>query len=324
MLEESENQAEGIEQAGTSTETLQILHSKQHRFKQQSTSVHSSKSSSVCRQCGFAWPHTGKPCPAKGKTCKKCGKPNHFAKMCLTKSQPELPQARLSVPRQKKPQQKSNVRYIHTKTKETEEISSSSTESSSTDDGVFTIGNGTDKSKVPITSIEVNDVTVQMMIDTGASTDIIDEATYELINQSHTVQLEPDTSQMVLSHSWRCWENIKVKDKQKVTTFHILKGANGSLLSYSTARDLGLVNIELNNVTVTDTTTLEKLTKEYQVFQGVGKLKNYKVKLHIDKTVIPVAQSARRIPFHLRKKVSAELKKLEKQGIIEKVEGPTP
>ena len=48
------------------------------------------------------------------------------------------------------------------------------------------------------------------------------------------------------------------------------------------------------------------------------------MKLHIDESVSPVAQSACRIPFHLRKKVAAELKKLEQQGIIKKVEGPTP
>ena len=38
----------------------------------------------------------------------------------------------------------------------------------------------------------------------------------------------------------------------------------------------------------------------------------------------PVAQKARRIPFHLRKKVEQELNNLEQQGIIEKVNGPTP
>ena len=38
----------------------------------------------------------------------------------------------------------------------------------------------------------------------------------------------------------------------------------------------------------------------------------------------PVAQAACRIPFHLRKKVSAELKRLKQEGIIEEVDCPSP
>ena len=80
------------------------------------------------------------------------------------------------------------------------------------------------------------------------------------------------------------------------------------------------MDIKINNIT-----SCSSLIEQYpSVFQGIGKLKDCEVKLHIDKTVPPVAQSARRILFHLRKKVSVELKKLEQQGIIEKVEGPTP
>ena len=40
--------------------------------------------------------------------------------------------------------------------------------------------------------------------------------------------------------------------------------------------------------------------------------------------ICPVTQPARRIPFHMRKQVEDELNNLEQQGIIEKVEGPTP
>ena len=57
---------------------------------------------------------------------------------------------------------------------------------------------------------------------------------------------------------------------------------------------------------------------------GIGKLKGVEVKLHIDQSVPPVAQRARRTPFHMRKKVAKELDQLEQQGIIEKVDGPTP
>ena len=44
-------------------------------------------------------------------------------------------------------------------------------------------------------------------------------------------------------------------------------------------------------------------------------LKDVKVKLHIDKNVIPVAQSEQRIPFALRKKVQNKIKKLEVNDI---------
>ena len=29
-----------------------------------------------------SWPHRNGECPAKGEICEKCGKPNHFAKVC--------------------------------------------------------------------------------------------------------------------------------------------------------------------------------------------------------------------------------------------------
>ena len=53
-------------------------------------------------------------------------------------------------------------------------------------------------------------------------------------------------------------------------------------------------------------------------------MKNYKVKLHIDKSVSPITRKHSRAPFHLREKVGEEIVKLEKAGIIEKVEGPKP
>ena len=54
-------------------------------------------------------------------------------------------------------------------------------------------------------------------------------------------------------------------------------------------------------------------------------LKDVKVKLHIDKNVIPVAQSERPIPFALREKVRKEIKNLEVNDIIEdKTNEPTP
>ena len=64
-------------------------------------------------------------------------------------------------------------------------------------------------------------------------------------------------------------------------------------------------------------------TKFPKVFQGLGKLKRYQLKLHIDKNVQPVAQPVRIIPFGRKVKVTEKLEELLKFDVIEKVEGPT-
>ena len=55
------------------------------------------------------------------------------------------------------------------------------------------------------------------------------------------------------------------------------------------------------------------------VFAGVGKLKFYQLKLHVDKTVQPIAQPVRRLPFGLREKVEKKLDELLEIEIIEEV-----
>ena len=45
----------------------------------------------ICRNCERNYPHMG-ACPAKGKTCNKCGKLNHFAAACRGKqNQTQVP-----------------------------------------------------------------------------------------------------------------------------------------------------------------------------------------------------------------------------------------
>ena len=60
------------------------------------------------------------------------------------------------------------------------------------------------------------------------------------------------------------------------------------------------------------------------MFHGLGKLKNYQIKLHIDEDVSPVAQPHRRVPFHVRKQLEEQLRRGEELGVIERIEGPTP
>ena len=65
------------------------------------------------------------------------------------------------------------------------------------------------------------------------------------------------------------------------------------------------------------------LEQHKDVFKGVGNLKDFEVKLHTNPEIKPVIQAQRRIPFHIRKKVETEIDRLEKDDIIEEVEGAT-
>ena len=282
----------------------------------------------ACRQCGLSWPHTKGPCPAKGKSCRKCGKLNHFAKMCFSKSRPPVSRAQQSHPQQSHfsgSPRNSRIRQVTTVVDE----GSSSNESE--DEYVFTLGPNQNKIRVPEASVEVNGVYVNVLIDTGALTDILDEATFSTINKAQQTKLQPDSCKIFsygansrLTTLGKFTAIVKVNGRQTTTTFHILKGTYGSLLSFHTASEIGLVDVNLRRTTSTMDITQSALMRQYpSIFQGVGQLKDYEVKLHIDKSVTPVAQPVRRIPFHLRKKVSAELKRLEQDGIIEKVDCPT-
>ena len=70
--------------------------------------------------------------------------------------------------------------------------------------------------------------------------------------------------------------------------------------------------------------TPDHVDKYKACFDGVGKLTDYQVKIHVNKEVNPVAQHPRRMPFSLREKVERKLHVLEQMDIIEKVKGPTP
>lgn len=55
------------------------------------------------------------------------------------------------------------------------------------------------------------------------------------------------------------------------------------------------------------------------LFVGIGELKDKSVRIHVVKTLKPIAQRSHRTPFHIRPKVEAEPQKLLEDDIIERV-----
>ncbi|CAC5413316.1 unnamed protein product [Mytilus coruscus] len=89
--------------------------------------------------------------------------------------------------------------------------------------------------------------------------------------------------------------------------FMVIDGNHTPLLGRSTASELGILLIG----------------PSVNMINTKGKLKDYQLKIYIDKSVKPIAQPTRRYTFNIRKSVEEKLCKLEEMDIIERVEGPT-
>ena len=309
-LELSETQAKGVESDKTTVNT--VKHKSKYetysrkgkgrrREKQSQPRAESHKESrksngsSKCRNCGGAYPHNDS-CPARNKKCISCGKLNHFAKVCRT------------VP-------SGSVKRV-TEEDDTDE-----------EDFVYAVG----EKKQPMCRLAIGGEYVELMLDSGASVNLIDEVTYRRFYKGKAQTLA-QAKRRVFSYGsptplpllGTIHAKITAKSNSTSATLHVVKGSSGNLLGYDTAQRLGLLKI-VNQVGIDKTSPQYLASGEFgDLFGGIGKVRGKVVKLHIDSDVQPKQQPHRRIPFHVRKDVEKELERLEHLDIIEKVTGPTP
>ena len=85
-----------------------------------------------------------------------------------------------------------------------------------------------------------------MIVDTGASTDILDEDAFDKVNHLKKIELQTPTkrlfaygSESQLKVLGKFKANIEFKEHRRTSTIHVLQGNHGSLLSYDTAVNLG-------------------------------------------------------------------------------------
>ena len=347
-METAEKQASNIEQANTDNHEInRTRQERQPRPTQQqrlqSNAGGTNQSQRKCFNCGNNYPHINGRCPAQGKTCRLCQKMNHFARCCRSMRrnadniQQVVPETEITN------YQKATVsaRQAFPSTQP------SVVDSSSDDEYAFTTQSQkhvTRKSKMksPKVHVNINNTPREVVIDTGASVDIIDQATFSRI-QKHLRKIhrppialrEAKTkvygygAEKPLDIAGKFETEIESSARIIPTTVYVMKGTFDSLLSYETAVELELVKLNINATNdkpqAETETKLQQLLKQHDDrFHGIGKLKESQVHLHIDESVTPVAQPHRRIPFHMRKKLEQELTKLEDSGIIEEVHGPTP
>jgi len=275
---------------------------KNHSDQQNSQNTSQKKN---CYYCGGDYPHSGK-CPARGKKCGACGVLNHFARVCRNK--------------QKGDGGSDRVQYVGNDGVDTD------------DEYLYTVGNdmfintAMSHNRMPVKNINISGENVPVIIDSGASVDILDQRTWDTLKRSGVVNKLKDTQRNLFAYGSDVplpvigvvTLPVSHDDVQIQCDFHVIRGNSGNLLSFKSAEDLQLLTVARNIKT-------EQVMDEFpNLFDGIGKIKNKQVRLHVDDTVQPTRQPHRRIPFHVRKDVEDELKRLEDMDIIEKVDGPTP
>ena len=274
-----------------------------------------------CFNCGGSWPHDAKAgCPARNRKCNSCKKYGHYAQYCRS-SQKGQSGVKGGTRR------KGNKKQGHRRPKPPQTINQVNEESrlrspplSSEDEYTFTLSPRT-KVSAPFVSLKVNGVACKFLVDSGASVNIVSYDVLKMFDRT----LEPcDTKVYAFNSS----EPLPVLGKFKalveskchsVDSEFLVVNAKTSLLGYTTATDLGILQIA-NAVSVEKNVFQSYLS----LFSGLGKMKNVEVKLHIDENVKPIHQSHRRIPFHQRKNLEACVESLLQQDIIEPADGPTP
>ena len=276
-----------------------------------------SGASQTCRHCGEAWPHKGgqTKCPAFGKVCSKCGKHNHFARICMSSNKA---QTTASISRDDADTESGN---------NVASISHHSTSATPGDDYVF--ATKPVHPSLPSFKINLGQAEIVALADSGSTVNIISSETLDSLPVKYNLtrsgtNVFPYSSEKALEILGTFHTNVLHAGKTVNAKFLAIPGNACPIIGWETSQELGLLSSS-NSDTVHSFQSSNTMLDQYpELFNGVGKLKDFKVKLHIDESVTPVAQTTRRVPFHIRKDVEKQLEHDTELGIVEKTSGPTP
>ena len=267
-----------------------------------------------CGRCGRKG-HASKDCRStKDATCHNCGKKGHFAVVCrtpLVKSDQSAPQVKKyggNRPRHPQGKKKFSGRPLRF-------VEDNQEASESEEEYVFALG-----SQEETVTVIISTEPVSMIVDSGASINILNTKAATRLQEKGVEfkkckrTIHPYGSPPIIATELVNTE-VKLPDGESVQAeFLVLPGDQPSLLGKRTSEALGVLRIGLHFVANSVLDLYPGITN------GIGHLKDFEVKIHVDPSVTPVARKHSRVPFHLRDKVKTELDNLEAQDIIEKVD----
>ena len=259
----------------------------------------------TCHRCGTTG-HLATVCRFRDRTCHKCGKRGHLAKVCRSKSnsrQPPLPKRPTSRP----------VRQVGEETDSDDSLQL-----------IQTLGEGQEGRQPPIqVHVKVDNCSVPMEVDTGASVSIMSEATYHKLWPRRGLSATNIRLQTYSKEPIAVVGSTDVQVSYEGQTAQlplvVVKGAGLTLMGRNW---LSRIRLNWSKIHHTSSPGLSELLNKYdEIFkEGLGTFRDYEAKLEVSPEATPRFCKARTLPYSMRQKVEEELTRLEEEGTLEPVD----
>ena len=266
----------------------------------------------TCYRCGG--PHLATVCKHLTTVCNNCKKRGHLARVCKS--------SRAKQWRPAEQKQSETNKFVGTET-------GTANEQVDRDDAYEVLKTLRNSEQEPIImDLHLNDVHVQMELDTGASVSVLNQATYERISkngalpplQPPQVKLKSYTGEAIPVLGTTTLK-ARYKAKKCDVVVHVVSGDGPNLWgrNWLTLFEVKLDSNCLNRVEPSQAlqTVLQKHSKVFS--EQLGCFNGPPVHLYLDEKVKPKYHKPRKVPFSLKEKVDKELERLQDDGIISPV-----
>lgn len=265
-----------------------------------------------CNRCGFRGHKSNyEKCPAKGKECKNCGKKDHFARKCFTRTGSTL---KRKLNREGNDEKPNKIRH------DSDEVSIQMIEDTKTTNAVYDDYEDIFMLTTPKESnsiwCKIGTIEVQAVVDSGSKYNIIDRDTWVKLKSMNIVTT---MRQKNVDIGFRAYGGkrlkflgmfeaiLEVANKQVLARFYVADETGKFLLGLESALALKIIKIDYNVNCI--------INKD----DKIGKIKDILVEIPIKKNIKAVQQPYRRIPAPLEKAVDSKINDLLNKDIIEKV-----
>lgn len=317
-IEAATRQQEAItdkeENKSGSEEVCKIEPNKDRRFK--TNRFHRNTNQTIeCHRCGFKGHKAmDSKCPAKGKTCAKCGGRDHFAKKCYTQEEKRGQQFRPSgqTPKTEKSDDSEPDAKKKRSNEKVQQVDEQGIDQVEEYDDVFAINDEGNE-----IGCKIGGIFTDAVIDSGSKHNIIGQSVWQEL-KGKGVQTFQRTKQVdkkfkayggqELIVCGKFTTQIEIRDRKEVADFFVIQNGTKFLLGRDTATKLKVLKIGYDVNTVSSA-------------GNFNVIKDVIVEIPLKEGVKPVIQPYRRVPAPLQKAVDNKIKEMLDTGIIERVNG---